>query len=129
ATALAFTTQPGNGTAGSALSTQPVIKSQDAFGNNSTVGLGPSVNVTLSLSVPDGMGLKGTTNLDIGTGAGNGTVAFSSVEVDSTGAKQLLASAPGLSSATSSSFNVGPAAAVRLAIQTQPPSTVAAAAT
>src|SRR5438093_12523725 len=29
--ALVFTTQPGNGTAGSILSTQPVVRSQDAF--------------------------------------------------------------------------------------------------
>src|SRR5207244_10070218 len=50
ATALAFTTQPGNATAGAVFGTQPVVSSQDAFGNNSVVGLPASVNVNLSLS-------------------------------------------------------------------------------
>jgi hypothetical protein len=36
---LAYTTQPANGTIGSVLTTQPVIRSRDQFGNNSTVGL------------------------------------------------------------------------------------------
>src|SRR5207247_10956655 len=35
---LAFATQPGNATAGSAFGTQPVLKTQDQFGNNSTLG-------------------------------------------------------------------------------------------
>ncbi|WP_144394703.1 putative Ig domain-containing protein [Pleionea sediminis] len=36
ATALAFTTQPSGSTSGSALSTQPVVTAQDAFGNTDT---------------------------------------------------------------------------------------------
>jgi hypothetical protein len=51
------------------LGTQPVLKSQDAFGNNSTVGLAPSLNVTVTLTSGTGL-LQGTTSLDIGTAAG-----------------------------------------------------------
>src|SRR5207302_1011617 len=47
ASTLAFTTQPGSATAGSVFGIQPVVKSQDSFGNNSTVGL----PATLSLSL------------------------------------------------------------------------------
>jgi hypothetical protein len=42
---LVFTTQPGNGTGGSNLSTQPVVTVQDTFGNTVTTGcLGLSGN-------------------------------------------------------------------------------------
>src|SRR5207245_1782687 len=36
ATSLAFATQPAGATAGVIFATQPVVKSQDSFGNNST---------------------------------------------------------------------------------------------
>src|SRR5205814_3368917 len=49
ATRLAFTTQPGNATAGAILPTQPVVKTQDQFGNDSTVGLPNNQSVTVSL--------------------------------------------------------------------------------
>jgi hypothetical protein len=66
--------------------------------------------VTVTLAVTSGGGpLKGTTNLDIGTAAGNGSVAFSNLQIDSAGSKQLTASAGGLTSAVSSSFSVAPA--------------------
>src|SRR5207249_9977047 len=39
---LVFATQPGSTTYGSALSAQPVLKTQDPFGNDSTVGIGAS---------------------------------------------------------------------------------------
>src|SRR5262249_3151506 len=68
-TALAFVTQPGNATAGSPFGTQPVVKSQDAFGNNSTAGLPSTLSLTLSLTSGTGP-LQGTTTLDIGSSAG-----------------------------------------------------------
>jgi len=39
---LVFTTQPGNGTIGSLLTTQPVVRSRDQFGNNSIVASAPT---------------------------------------------------------------------------------------
>src|SRR5262249_1479432 len=78
---LVFVAQPGSSTYGSALSPQPVLQTQDPFGNNSTVGLGNSRMVNLSLSGGSGT-LQGSSSLDIGTAAGNGTVSFSGLSVD-----------------------------------------------
>jgi len=92
-TQLAFSTQPaGISRTGSRLAIQPVVKSQDTFGNNSTVGLPASLNVGLALTAGSGS-LLGTTVLDIGAGAGNGTMTFTNVECSDAGTnKQLTAS-------------------------------------
>jgi uncharacterized repeat protein (TIGR01451 family) len=107
---LAFTAQPGSATAGAAFGTQPVVKTQDAYGNNSTIGLGSSKSVTATLTSGAGP-LQGTTNLDIGTGAGNGSVTFTNLRIDAAGTdKRLTASvSSGLSSGLSSVFTVSPA--------------------
>jgi hypothetical protein len=106
---LVFATQPGSVVYGSLLSPQPVVVSRDAFGNNSTVGLGASKIVTLNLASGSGA-LTGTTSVDIGTAAGNGTASFSNVSVNAAGTgKNLTASAAGLSSALSSTFSISPA--------------------
>src|SRR5262249_25168629 len=81
---LIFTVQPANGTAGAPLSVQPVIRTQDRLGNFTTQGLPTHQLVTLTLSSGNGT-ILGTTTLDIGTGAGNGTVNFSGLEVDAAG--------------------------------------------
>jgi len=59
---LGFTTQPGSATAGAVFGVQPVVKTQDQFGNNSTTGLGATVNVGVSLTSGSGP-LQGTTTL------------------------------------------------------------------
>jgi hypothetical protein len=104
---LVFATQPGSTTYGSALNRQPMIKTQDAFGNDTTLGIGTSKMVTLAVTTGTGS-LQGATSLDIGTGAGNGTVAFSGLAVSAAGTgKHLTASvASGLASVVSSSFDV-----------------------
>ncbi len=102
---LAFAMQPGSATVGSIFGTQPALVTQDAFGNNSVSGLASSLNVSLALT--SGFGpLLGTTNLDIGVGAGNGTATFANLEIDIAGSKQLTASASGLTSCVSSNFSV-----------------------
>src|SRR5439155_23418979 len=109
ASQLAFATQPANGTVGSMLVTQPVLRSRDQFGNNSTVGLAGSQPATVTLSAGTGP-LLGTTTLDIGTTAGNGIVSFSDLRVDSAGTNnQSTASASSLTSAASSTFTVAKA--------------------
>ncbi len=106
---LVFVTQPGSAVYGSALSSQPVLKSLDAYGNDSAVGLAASKIVALSLTGGSGP-LAGSTSLDIGTSAGNGIVSFSGLSVNSAGiGKQLTASASGLSSAVSSPFVISQA--------------------
>src|SRR5262249_24127302 len=115
-----------NATAGAIFGTQPVVSSVDAFGNNSSSGLPSSLTVTIALTSGTGP-LQGTTSIDIGSAAGNGTATFSNLEIDVTGNKQLTATAAGLSSAVSSTFAVNAAAAVSLSIQTQPTTATAGA--
>ena len=103
---VAFTTQPGGAVYGSELSPQPVVKTQDQFGNDSTSGLGANKIVTLTLT---GTGaLQGAASLDIGTSAGNGIAAFTNLTVDAVGAKQLTAEATDLANAVSNSFDITP---------------------
>ena len=105
---LVFVIQPGSATYGSALNPQPALKSRDAFGNDSTVGLAASQLVTLNLSLGTGS-LQGITSLDIGTSGGNGTVIFSGLKVGAAGTgKQVTATAAGLASADSTTFAITP---------------------
>ena len=106
-TRLAFTTEPGNAVYGSLLSSQPVVVTQDQFGNNSTNGLGANLDVTVAKTSGTGT-LIGTATLDIGTGATTpGTVTFTNLTVNEFGAgKQLTASATGLTDAVSDDFEI-----------------------
>jgi hypothetical protein len=112
ASQLVFSLGAGAATAGSAFGQQPVVVTQDSFGNDSTVGLGASRNVTVSIGTGSGT-LRGTTTLDIGTAGGNGVVTFSGLSIDSVGTKTLKVTAatgsPSLTSATSPSFSVAQA--------------------
>src|SRR5262249_37515425 len=103
---LTFTTQPGGATTGAIFGTQPVVKTQDQFGNSSVTGLGASVPVTVTLTSGTGP-LLGNPTLNIGTGAGNGTISYTNLEIDTAGTNdQLTASASGLTSGLSSVFSV-----------------------
>ena len=122
---LAFSTEPGSAVAGAIFGVQPVVETQDQFGNNSAIGLPSSRIVTLSLSAGTGP-LQGTLTSNIGTSAGNGTVSFTDLRIDIAGTnKQLTAAASTFTSAISA-FTVGPATANRITIQTQPPATATA---
>ena len=106
-TQVAFTTQPGDAMYGFVLNPQPVVKTQDQFGNDSTNGLTPDNNVVLTLNETGG--LVGTTFLNIGTNEGNGTVIFSGLTVNVAGnGNTLTASATGLTPDTSDSFDITP---------------------
>ncbi|MEO6183336.1 MAG: Ig-like domain-containing protein, partial [Verrucomicrobiota bacterium] len=103
---LAFTSQPGSAITGVIFGAQPVVKTQDQFGNLSTTGVGSSLNVTNTLFAGTGV-LLGNTILNIGTSAGNGTVTFTNLQIDVAGTnKQLKASATGLSDGLSAVFAV-----------------------
>ncbi|HEX8172931.1 MAG TPA: NEW3 domain-containing protein [Thermoanaerobaculia bacterium] len=125
ASKLLFTTSPGASTAGALLAPQPVVKTADAFDNLSTSGLAPSVPITFSIASGSGT-LLGTTVRDIGTGAGNGTVTATDLQINNAGTFTLGVSGAG--SAASSSFTVSPGAANRLAMVIQPPSSATAGA-
>jgi len=106
ASQLVFATQPSGTRTGSPLATQPVVKAQDAYGNTSSVGFPANLNVSLALTAGSGS-LLGTTTLDIGTAAGNGTATFTTVECSDAGTnKQITASAAGFTDAISSLFTL-----------------------
>ncbi|MHB8877757.1 MAG: beta strand repeat-containing protein, partial [Myxococcaceae bacterium] len=120
---LAFKTAPASATAGVALTPAPEVVVQDALG-----GAVPGAATSVTLDLGDNPGnatLSGTTTLS----AVNGVARFPGVSIDKAGAGYtLVASAPGLESATSGPLGVSPGAAVRLAFRSQPSTTVAGAA-
>jgi streptogramin lyase len=109
---LGFSTQPDKAEVGAVFLQQPVVQTQDAYGNPTTSGLGASLTVTVSLSAGSGLSgtLGGTTTLDIGTGAGNGTATFTDLKIDGTGiagtGNQLTVTASGFTDGLSSLFDL-----------------------
>src|SRR5262249_3088326 len=84
--------------------------------------------VTVSLSSGTGP-LQGTTALDIGTGAGNGTATYTNLRIDAAGTKQLTATAAGLLPAVSNTFTISASTTPsQLAFGVQPSTTTAGAA-
>ena len=127
ATMLGFTTNPGGATAGAAFATQPVVKSEDAYGNPSTVGLAASDVVTIAINT--GSGTRWDGHLRHRRGVGNGTITGSSLEIDQAGSFTLSATAAsGLTAGDSGAFTVSPAAATQF-VFTQEPSAAATAGT
>ena len=117
---LGVTTQPAGAVAGAAFTTQPLARTEDQFANASTSGLGASLNVTAALTTGTGP-LQGTAVLDIGTGAGNGTVTYIDLRMDVAQAGAVLTfSAAGLTSIASGGFAVAPGVATQLAATTPP---------
>jgi hypothetical protein len=116
ATQLVFTTQPGNGTAGGNLSTQPVVTIEDAEGN--TVA-SASNSITLAIGTNAGGGTLTVAANPLA--ASSGAATFSGVAINKTGTGYTLtAAATGLTTATSSTFNVTAATASQLVFTTQP---------
>ncbi|HSD32456.1 MAG TPA: hypothetical protein VLB49_11135, partial [Gemmatimonadales bacterium] len=122
ATKLVFTQQPTTTTAGASISPSVKVAGQDAFGNTSPAFTG---NVTVAIGTnPGGGALSGTLVL----AAVSGVATFSNLSIDKAGTGyKLAATSPGLTSATSASFNINTGAATQLAFTTQPVNTVAGA--
>jgi len=126
---LAFTTQPGNGTGGSALATQPVLTLQDAGGNTVT---GTAQNVTLAIQNNVGGGvLSGTNPVAVNTTTGLAT--FTNIAIDKIGTGYTLTATGNTVSTTpgtvvSSAFNVTVGTATKLGFGQQPSNTSAGAA-
>ncbi len=112
ASKLAYSVQPSNVTAGVADSPSIVVDVEDQFGNIVT---GNSSNVTLSVATGPGSA-SGTLTV----AAVNGVATFSNVKINTAGSYTLTASDGALTTATSSSFAVNPAAASKLAYSVQP---------
>jgi trimeric autotransporter adhesin len=103
ATKLAFTTQPGGGTSGTAWATQPVVTVQDAGGNTVTTATN---SITLAIGTnPPGTGVLSVTTNPLA--ASGGIATFSGANIDKSGTGYTLtAAASGLTGATSSTFNI-----------------------
>jgi hypothetical protein len=115
---VVFSTQPGTGTGGSSLATQPVVTVQDAGGNTVTTD---TSTVTLALTTPGGATLACTANPQTAVA---GVATFAGCKVDKAGTYTLTATDGSLTSATSSSFTVTVGAAAKVAFSTQPGSGV-----
>ncbi|MGA2382862.1 MAG: hypothetical protein ABSG61_05450 [Gemmatimonadales bacterium] len=115
---LAFQVQPPNGAATVALSPAVQVVAQDTFGNTATSYTG---NVTLALGTnPSGATLGGTLTV----AAVAGVATFSNLTLNLTGTGYtLVVSASGLTSATSTAFNITGGVATQLVFTTEPPAT------
>ena len=102
ATQLVFTTQPGNGVHGQALSVQPVVEAHDASGLRDA-----DFSETITLSASAG------TALENAVAASAGIATFAQLSVQGAGAGRTLAAAasPTAINGTSSSFDVAKAQA------------------
>ncbi len=122
AAALAFVTQPLNGTAGAALAPAVRVAVLDAQGN--TVQTNAAISLALAANAAGGS-LSGTKS----AAAVNGVATFSELTIAraSTG-YQLVAHTEGLADATSAAFDIAPGAKAALAFTVQPGSAQAGAA-
>lgn len=120
---LAFTQPPATTTAGAAMAPAVQVTARDASGNTVSSFTG-TVTVALG-ATPVGGTLSGTARV----AAVAGVATFSSLSVDKAGTGYtLVASATGLTDATSAPFAVTPGAAALLAF-TEPPSAASAGGT
>jgi trimeric autotransporter adhesin len=106
---LAFTTSPTGGAALSTISPQPVVAIEDAGGNTVT-----GATASVSLGITSGTGSAGATLSGCTSTQASGVIRFAACTINQTGTGYSLTATPnpgGLTPATSSSFNVGPAAA------------------
>ncbi len=120
---LAFTIQPSNVTAGSAISPSVKVTVEDGAGN-------PVNTATNSITIAIGTNpSSGTLGGTMTVAAVNGVATFSTLNINNAGSGYTLtAGATGLTSATSSTFNVTAGAAKALVFSVQPATAAAGSA-
>ncbi|MFQ5948934.1 MAG: hypothetical protein ACE5KX_08745, partial [Acidimicrobiia bacterium] len=111
ASQLVFATQPSNGEANQALSTQPVVEVRDAGGNPVTIDPDGGTTETVTVAFTpgtngEGATLSGTAIVNIDWATGQAT--YTDLSVDLVGSYQLRASSPALGAFTvdSSAFSI-----------------------
>jgi Tol biopolymer transport system component len=113
--ALSFVAQPGNATAGAAISPAVAVAVRDTFGNTL-----PSAAFAVSVAIganPGGGTLSGTTTAN----AVNGVATFSDLSIQkASGGYTLTAASGALKSATSATFAIAPAASAQLGFVVPP---------
>ena len=121
ASQLAYTTQPGSGTAGTALSTQPVVEVRDSFSNKITSASG---TMTLTLFSDSGCTTTPITGISAGSTAtitsGVATFAGLTLTNSNTGASIYIKTSDGTRTQCSTAITIAAAAASQLAYTTQP---------
>src|SRR4029077_7257993 len=119
ATKLAFTVQPSNVTAGISIAPAVQVSIEDALGNLATTATN---QITIAIGTNPSAGtLSGTAQVN----AVAGVATFSTLSINNAGTGYTLgASAGGLTSATSSGFNVTAGTASKLAFTVQPSNVV-----
>ena len=122
ASKLVFGVQPSNTAAGASITPAVTVTVEDTSGNTVTTATN---SVTVAIGSNPGSGsLSGTTTV----AAVNGVATFSNLSINDAGTGYTLAaSATGLTSATSTAFNVTAGTAAKLAFSVQPSNTVAGA--
>jgi hypothetical protein len=116
---LAFVVQPLTAVAGVGISPAFQIAVQDAFGNTVSSS---AASITVAIGNNAGGGILGGT---VTATASSGVATFSGLSIDKTGnGYTLTASSGGLTPATSSAFNITPAAASKLSFSQQPTNAV-----
>lgn len=122
---LAFTTQPGGGTGGTAWTTQPVVTVQDQFGNTMATDTS-TVTVAIANNAGPGGVLSGTLTKAAVAGVADFSLNASKLSIDKIGTGYTLTATDStLASATSNPFNVTLGAAAKLGFTTQPADTIA----
>jgi hypothetical protein len=117
-THLVFLQQPTNAQAGASIAPAVTVQVEDANNNVVTTGTGSTASVGIAiLANPGGGTLSGTTPVNAVAGVGT----FSDLSINKTGTGYTLqATSTGLTSVTSTAFNITPAAASKLAFAVQP---------
>jgi MYXO-CTERM domain-containing protein len=119
---LAILTQPGNSSAGAAIS--PAVRVALLDGQDNPTTSTGAVSIALAANTAGGT-LSGTTTV----AAVNGVATFSTLAITKVGTGYTLsASAPSLTAVTTDAFNITPAAPYRVTITQQPSDAVAGAA-
>src|SRR5881396_1456454 len=112
---LAFIGQPSNAVAGAANTPAVQVAVQDAQGNTVTTAT-TSITVAIGTNPASGT-LAGTTTV----AAVNGVATFANLSINNPGTGYtLIASATGLTSATSTAFNISAGAAAKLVCTVEP---------
>ena len=115
ATRVAFVQQPTIDTAGKAITPAITVELQDVNGARVTTS---GVPITIAIGTNPGASTLGGT---VTQNTVNGVATFSNLTINKTGTGYTLtASSPGLTSATSSAFNILPGAPASLRLVTQP---------
>ncbi|MDB4889090.1 MAG: hypothetical protein JWL61_945, partial [Gemmatimonadetes bacterium] len=124
ATSVAFTTQPSSVAAGAIITPAVVVTARDPFGNTDTTFTG-TIDIAIAANPGDDI-IRGTTSVS----AVAGVASFSTLmmNVPAVG-YTLMATSSGLSSATSTAFDVTPGVAPTALVFSSVPSAVTAGAT